>query len=99
MPIIACSQHQASVSSAFATLDISITVKLSHHSSVPCFWARQVGDDGGAQADVALTNAPDHTEQKEHVEAPGNGPHHVGGYEPQLEHKGHDQASQLANIY
>lgn len=54
----------------------------TYHSSVSCFGAWQVGHDGGAEADVALTNAPDYSEQKEHAEAAGNGPDRIGGHQP-----------------
>lgn len=54
----------------------------AYHSSVPCFWARQVGHDGSAEADVALTNAPNYSKQKEHAETPGNCPDRIGGHQP-----------------
>lgn len=54
----------------------------AYHSSVPCFRARQVSYDGSAEADVALTNAPNYPKQKEHAEAPGNSPDCIGGHQP-----------------
>lgn len=65
--------------------------KLSaYHSSVPCFRARQVCHDGSAQADVALTDAPNDSKQKEHAEAPRNCPDGVRGHQSKLEHKIHN---------
>lgn len=51
---------------------------MAYHSTVPCFWGRQVSDDGSAETDIALTDAPNYPKQKEHVEAPGNSPDCVG---------------------
>lgn len=58
----------------------------AYHPSVPGFQGRQVGYDGGAEADVALTDAPNYPKQKEHAEAPGNCPDRVGGQQAHLRH-------------
>lgn len=59
----------------------------SYHPSVPCFWTRQVSHNCSAEADVALTNAPNYSKQKEHAEAPGNSPDCIGGHQAKLKHK------------
>lgn len=54
----------------------------SYHPLIPCFWAGQVSHDSSAEADVALTNAPNNSKQKEHAETPGNSPHGIGEHQP-----------------
>ena len=71
----------------------------AYHPSVPCFWARQVGNDGSAEADVALTNAPNYSKQKEHAEAPGNGPDRVGGHQPQLDKSDPNESTLSARLH
>ena len=70
----------------------------AYHSSVSGFGARQVGHDGGAEADVALADSPDDPEQKEHAKAPGNCPHGIGGNQPELEHREQEAPGQTRAV-
>lgn len=88
--------HEVGIQLNIKTFPDKIT---AYHSPVPCFGARQVCYNGSAEANVALADSSNDSEQKEHAEALGNRPHGVRGHEAELEtHNPHISTEQNLDL-
>lgn len=71
---------------------------MTHHSSVPCFRARQVCNNSSAEANVALTHSSHHTRQEKNAEAVRNSPQNVGENQPHLDNTETNSFSDMSTI-
>ena len=60
----------------------------SHHPLAPPLMGGNVGDNGGADADIALADATQHTSQQEQQEVVGHCPQEVGQGHTHLQTRG-----------